>query len=36
LLSIEHGRELFAMGIDFFEANDVGMVVDTFKRLGLR
>ena len=36
LLSVEHGRELLGMGIDFFEANDVQMAVDTLKQLGRR
>jgi hypothetical protein len=36
LLSVEHGRELLDMGIDFFEANDVQMAVDTLKQLGRR
>jgi glycerophosphoryl diester phosphodiesterase len=36
LLSVEHGRELLDMGIDFFEANDVQMAVDSLKVLGRR
>ena len=28
VLSIEHGRELFQMGVDFFESDDVGLAVE--------
>ncbi len=34
LLSLEHGRELLDMGIDFFESDDVQLVRDTLKALG--
>jgi glycerophosphoryl diester phosphodiesterase len=34
LLSIEHGRELHALGIDFFESDDVRLARDAIRRLG--
>jgi glycerophosphoryl diester phosphodiesterase len=36
VLSVEHGRELMDMGIDFFEANDVAMAVEALRALGRR
>lgn len=36
VLSVEHGRVLRNMGIDFFEANDVDMAVAALKALGRR
>ena len=34
LLSIEHGRELHDMGVDFFESNDVQLARDALRALG--
>ena len=34
LQSVEHGRELLDMGVDFFESNDVQLVRDTLRHLG--
>lgn len=34
LLSVEHGRELLDMGVDFFESDDVQLARDTLRRLG--
>ena len=36
VLSIEHGRDLLDMGVDFFEANDVDMAVAALKAVGRR
>ena len=36
LLSVEHGRELLDMGVDFFEADDVRLSRDTLRQLGRR
>ena len=36
LLSVEHGADLLAMGIDIFEANDVDMAVASLRALGKR
>jgi glycerophosphoryl diester phosphodiesterase len=36
LLSIEHGRELLDMCVDFFEADDVQLACDALRRLGRR
>ena len=34
LLSVEHGRELYEMGVDFFESKDVQMARDALRALG--
>ena len=34
LLSVEHGRELYEMGVDFFELSDVQMARDALRALG--
>jgi hypothetical protein len=34
LLSIEHGRELLDMGVDFFESDDVQLARDALRDLG--
>ena len=36
LLSVEHGRELLEMGVDFFEADDVRLSRDTLRQMGRR
>jgi len=36
LLSVEHGRELLDIGVDFFEADDVRLSRDALRQLGRR
>jgi hypothetical protein len=36
LRSVEHGRELLDMGVDFFEVDDVRLSRDTLRHLGRR
>jgi len=34
--STEHGRDLYNMGVDFFESDDVDLVFQTLRQLGCR
>jgi hypothetical protein len=36
VLSTDHARDLFAMGVDFFESDDVELACNTLRQLGCR